>query len=524
MQSFDIHKQTFTSGAPYEYTRNIDSIASACTKVMEEAGISYWLDIGLLTEYPKWYGTSFNTVVMTLLAVALFIQEKKVPLEVIINYSFQYTHIFADICYFASYIKYLTLWSVGSCLPFVALHAYMHPVFQIWTVDFSAFSQTDIQNRLRNLSRLFSPEESEKKAMLLYHLFIEKKWHNTELPIDIAIIHMWASYESLREKEQWLTTINSEQLVKRFTKFTEKQWVDYSLSSMLLSSWDVYRHASSLLYVRLFHACIHALQGEKTNESVKEIIMILKDMSYYHWSIEHEYEMISLLTTVFFIQKTFPEEICAFLPMTTVKTWGTFLAVIPRHGERKTLEALLTLLHQDYWYSPKLLFASWKEEYWSHGGVALHQYISEQIFSSYITPWTVQITYPDGKRKIGEYDILLVDNSLLSGITFDMIKRKVLVKGEKVNHKVLCSQSATIEIMMYLLDHIDEFIPNHLLPPSAYSKTKNEMVSKILLPLQDIMKNSFWEKMEIICTGTMYEWTICLKKKPQSIYILSYTH
>jgi hypothetical protein len=50
------------------------------------------------------------------------------------------------------------------------------------------------------------------------------------------------------------------------------------------------------------------------------------------------------------------------------------------------------------------------------------------------------------------------------------------------------------------------------------------MVSKILLPLQDIMKNSFWEKMEIICTGTMYEWTICLKKKPQSIYILSYTH
>jgi hypothetical protein len=72
-----------------------------------------------------------------------------------------------------------------------------------------------------------------------------------------------------------------------------------------------------------------------------------------------------------------------------------------------------------------------------------------------------------------------------------MIKKKVLVKGEKVNHKVLCSQSATIEIMMYLLDHIDEFIPNHLLPPSAYSKTKNEMVSKILLPLQDIMKNSF---------------------------------
>jgi hypothetical protein len=41
MQSFDIYKQTFTSGAPYEYTRNIDSIASACTKIMETAGISY---------------------------------------------------------------------------------------------------------------------------------------------------------------------------------------------------------------------------------------------------------------------------------------------------------------------------------------------------------------------------------------------------------------------------------------------------------------------------------------------------
>jgi len=95
---------------------------------------------------------------------------------------------------------------------------------------------------------------------------------------------------------------------------------------------------------------------------------------------------------------------------------------------------------------------------------------------------------------------MLADPLLASGVTFDLIKRKVLVQGKKITHKILCSQSATIEIMLYLLAHEDEFIPNRLLPASAYSKNKNEMISKILLPLQEILTLCGDEKMEVVCS------------------------
>jgi len=528
MESFDVEQQTFTRWMPYEFVRNIDEIAAASTVVMHQADLSYGLDIGILTEYSKWYGTSFNTVLCTLVALVLFVQEQKITLDVLKQYSFQHTHLFSDISLLGCYIKFLATGSAWSCLPFVALQSQTNPVFQIWAIDFTEFSKQELTARIWHISRLLEGRQGsfewKPTSLWWYHLRRQEKKKKIELSLDVALIHLGDSFESLREKEQALIALSPDQRVTRFNSITHQLWLSVSLWSSLLPTSDVYGHMSSLLYTRLFHAAVRSLDNDAEHAPLHEMIAILKDMWFYHCLVERQYEMITLLHSMFFSEKTFPEEKCAFLPMTTVKTGGTFLAVIPRHGERWTLEKMMNVLHEQYGYKAKILYASRKEDKEDFWGARLHQYISEGIFSSYITPWTIQLTYADGKKRFDEYDAVLSDSVLASWITFDLVKRKVLVEGKKVNHTMLCSQSATIEIILFLLDHLGEFVPNHLLPASAYSKHKNEMISKILLPFQEIMSSVTEEKLEIICSWSLYDRTICLKEKPSCLHLIQYAH
>ena len=124
----------------------------------------------------------------------------------------------------------------------------------------------------------------------------------------------------MREKEDALGRATTQQRDVWFSDFTAQQGIDISLESVLLSPTDVYGHMSTLLYTRLLYACIASLTEHRGQESLQELLLVLKDMGFYHCLIEHQHEMITLLTSVFSAQKSFPEEFCAFLPMTTVKT------------------------------------------------------------------------------------------------------------------------------------------------------------------------------------------------------------
>lgn len=86
------------------------------------------------------------------------------------------------------------------------------------------------------------------------------------------------------------------------------------------------------------------------------------------------------------------------------------------------------------------------------------------------------------------------------GIIFDTINKKIFINGENVTHKDLFTQSATVEIVEVLFNNKGHYIKNNALPPSSYSKNKNDMTGKIILPLQQLMEKKFKEKLELRCT------------------------
>jgi len=86
------------------------------------------------------------------------------------------------------------------------------------------------------------------------------------------------------------------------------------------------------------------------------------------------------------------------------------------------------------------------------------------------------------------------------GITFDAINKKIYINGENITHKDLFTQSATVEIIEILFNNKGHYITNKELPPSSYSKNKNDMTGKIILPLQQLMEKKFKQKLTLKCS------------------------
>lgn len=72
-----------------------------------------------------------------------------------------------------------------------------------------------------------------------------------------------------------------------------------------------------------------------------------------------------------------------------------------------------------------------------------------------------------------------------------MFNGKIYYKGNKLTSQDLSSQSATIEVIKLLLASEKKEISNSELSASSYAKNKNELNSKIIVPLEK------WVKREI---------------------------
>ncbi len=509
--------QSFFVTDPHEYLWDSWAIQSTCSNILNTLQINYWMKIGILTEYPKWRWTSMSQMILTLFVVALFLKEWRLPLESLQNYAFQFTSLYKDMAYLATYLRYLMNSEEWLCTPLVLFQKNNWPVMKLGNIDFTSIPQVKLQNRLLYLSSVIDVQKEDMCGLIWLNNF---SWDSAfRFPLDFALLYIGEETETISDKEQAVHNKSTKELVNRTSQLAFAHGIDVDMESSILLPKEVYNHCNSMLQMNLFQKLISCLDNYNQATDIKELIIALQDMWFYHCFIEHQYEMISRVYNAFSLHKSFPDEICACIPLTTVKMWGTFLVAIPRHQSKQAIDRMIQTLTENYWYAPTLLYASWKEWFIDHG-VQTTQYLSKWFYSSHITPWTIELLTWTWKRIIGDYDIIINHQELSDWISFDLLKKKMRVNGEKINYKKICSQSATIEIMLFLFNHLWEFVPNHKLPASTYSKNKNEMISKIILPLQQLIAKQFWEQLEIQCSGTLFERSICLKNKPSCIHLL----
>lgn len=67
-------------------------------------------------------------------------------------------------------------------------------------------------------------------------------------------------------------------------------------------------------------------------------------------------------------------------------------------------------------------------------------------------------------------------------------------------------------MLLLALQHVGVDISNKQFPLSSYSKSKNDMVGKIVSPLIKIVRDRINKDLPIECYGGMYEYYLKLKK------------
>ncbi|MDQ1344149.1 MAG: hypothetical protein QG650_869 [Patescibacteria group bacterium] len=72
------------------------------------------------------------------------------------------------------------------------------------------------------------------------------------------------------------------------------------------------------------------------------------------------------------------------------------------------------------------------------------------------------------------------------------------------------SQTATIEIFGILLANMGKQIPSQNFPISSYSRNKNEMLSKIIVPFERLVQAKTGKRIDVDCSGGVGEFFLRL--------------
>ncbi|MEI7918664.1 MAG: hypothetical protein WCH65_00135 [bacterium] len=85
------------------------------------------------------------------------------------------------------------------------------------------------------------------------------------------------------------------------------------------------------------------------------------------------------------------------------------------------------------------------------------------------------------------------------GILLDMTNNKMYLNGRKLTSEDLHSQTATVDILKHLVENTGKDIHNKQLSVSSYSKNKNDMLGKIVIPLIELIEKETGKKLPLIC-------------------------
>lgn len=166
----------------------------------------------------------------------------------------------------------------------------------------------------------------------------------------------------------------------------------------------------------------------------------------------------------------------------------------------------------------KLLYANWIDGI-EHHGIKIEQDLKHNIYSEFLERTNCILRRTNGKVLIADCESSIQQHK--SGLLLDTLHNKIYLDGNKLTSQDLHSQSATIEIIQILVKNLWQEVDSKTLPSSTYSKNKNEMVSKIVLPLVDLVEKKTGKKLQLVCKWSLYDFYMKLNASDIDIAIIS---
>ena len=208
-----------------------------------------------------------------------------------------------------------------------------------------------------------------------------------------------------------------------------------------------------------------------------------------------------------------PQQYISLSPNDSTIMWWSLIFAMPLEWFRKMVVDAADKTNMEF-VGSKLIYAN-RIDGVEHEGLKIEQDMKQWIYSEFLDSSKYIFRTSDGKAYIGDYDTVLQHHK--TWILLDMINNKMYINGRKLTSEDLHSQTATVDILKLLIENAGKDVPNKEFIVSSYSKNKNDMLGKIVLPLIELIEREIGKKMPLICKWSMYDFY--LKLNPSDIDI-----
>ncbi len=148
-------------------------------------------------------------------------------------------------------------------------------------------------------------------------------------------------------------------------------------------------------------------------------------------------------------------------------------------------------------------------------GFKIEQDLDEGKYSEFLDSSSCILKTSDGRVQLGNCENMIAAHK--QWILLDMLNNKMYIHGRKLTSDDLHSQTATVDILKVLIENIGKDVSNKDFPLSSYSKNKNDMQGKIIIPLLELIQKETSKKLPLVCKGSIYDFY--LKLNPSDIDI-----
>ena len=464
------------------------------------------ININVLAEWGRRYSFSFSATFTAVLATALYLFVGKISSKDLENYEeFMKSDIFREIEITAREMSLLTRYGNASWGMHVLYKSYTPGLFYCEAFD----NNIGIED-VKKIHRSFTP----------FSALFDIEEHNY-LPFDYAIIYSWSqrTYEKIEQGIQL-----DKKKFQKYQEFIEKRVLPVSKLTKDISFIEILKNGVYNQFVDMF-----SLSTVMILESLEKIYTEEEDID----NIDHLIDTVNRVRYLFYMLEKTPSEFIekfsssfeevshnkekiGIVNSYSSKIWDNCMVIMKDGTNKKHFFEAIEKLKSEY-PDVEVPYAS-RIDGISNEGIEIEQYISEKMFSCYIQKDKVFCKNNQGDSFLGNYHEII--NSHKEWLLLDGIDNKIYLNGKKLTSVDLCSQSSTISRLGTLLENIDKDIGNKELEISSYSKNKNEMLGKIVIPLISLIEKETWVRLPLICKWSIYDFYMKFNASDFKVFII----
>ncbi len=488
--NYDLSKKTFTSTEFDVINPEAEKLKKIIIENLSEDIKNKWLDIEILSEISRWHWFWFSGTTAWIISTIIktlnwdtWIKDSKLDIW---SYSDEIYKLGLKMDFISRY------WNSNWENVINVIEETNWPSYLI-TED---FSENDY-GKIDDLSYKFKSFGTTRWDSVWENVPLDYSWTETDTKsAELFKKSDSQEFDNLEKhlKEEILNCLDNDKYY--LSKFTN-DWEIYRNFTDSISALNI---KTITLLANIFKAWFDEFYLDKFVENVNEY-------RYAISLIEKQTSFAENFINSFLNNKSNPDEKIWIMPSYYSKLGWWYIVVTKYWISRETIEKTIENLKNIY---PKVAI-----EYSSHldwfasSWVELEQYITKWIYSKYVEKDKVILKNNRWETKMIDYKEIF--NNIAWKIYFDWVK---------LTSQDIHSQNTTVEVLTLLIDNINEEMENKNLSSSSYSKNKNEMIWKIIVPIIKLVEDRTWERIALSCKWSMNEFYLKLQETKLPMWVI----